>query len=362
MKLFQMLEQCFARWTESCGLGFCLLDQNDEVLLRTGECPLPEADLLADFRGDSSPCIKDNGFSLFHVADGDENAYVLVVSGPDKKAAEIGPLSVCQAESLIAASGAKSDRREFFQEMLLGHMSDGELEKQARRHHVSVSAPRVVMIIETQKPQDSGIHSVIRTVMGSRTRDHFISIEENMTVVLRELDGRKKGQDTDETAYMLVGALNTEAMVKARVSYSNPFDHLGGCPLAYRQALAAMEIGKIFNAELSVTGYAHLGIGRLIYQLPKDICETFVNDILQAESLESLDEETLHIIRTFFDNNLNLSETARQLYVHRNTLVYRFEKLQKKYGLDLRTFEDALSFKLAMLVSDYLAYTTRHGL
>ena len=112
-----------------------------------------------------------------------------------------------------------------------------------------------------------------------------------------------------------------------------------------------LRLGKIFYAERNVFGYRTLGIGRLIYQLPVSICEMFIEEIFGDESLDSIDGETLAIIRTFFENNLNLSETSRQLYVHRNTLVYRFEKIQKKFGLDLRTFEDAMTFKLAMLVS-----------
>lgn len=103
-------------------------------------------------------------------------------------------------------------------------------------------------------------------------------------------------------------------------------------------------------------GYRKLGIGRLIYQLPEEVCEMFIEEIFDGESLDAIDGETLRIIRTFFENNLNLSETSRQLYVHRNTLVYRFEKIQKRFGLDLRSFEDALTFKIAMLVSGYLRY------
>ena len=115
------------------------------------------------------------------------------------------------------------------------------------------------------------------------------------------------------------------------------------------------------DGDKNVFGYNRLGIGRLIYQLPTQVCDMFVGEIFGEESLDSIDDETLNIIRTFFENNLNLSETSRQLYVHRNTLVYRFEKLQKRFGLDIRTFEDALAFKLAMMVSDYITYSRNHG-
>lgn len=148
--------------------------------------------------------------------------------------------------------------------------------------------------------------------------------------------------------------LGAEAMTQAWVAYSNTADDLRELSSAYKEARTALEIGKIFYAERAVFGYRTLGIGRLIYQLPVSICEMFIEEIFGDESLDSIDGETLAIIRTFFENNLNLSETSRQLYVHRNTLVYRFEKIQKKFGLDLRTFEDAMTFKLAMLVAGYL--------
>ena len=151
--------------------------------------------------------------------------------------------------------------------------------------------------------------------------------------------------------------LNTEVMTSAWVSYSNIAEDINGLATAYQEAKTAMEVGKIFYPHNNVFGYNQLGIGRLIYQLPVEICEMFIDEYFKEETLDSIDEETLTTIRTFFENNLNLSETSRQLYVHRNTLVYRFEKLQKKFGLDIRTFEDALTFKLAMMVVDYVKYS-----
>ena len=152
----------------------------------------------------------------------------------------------------------------------------------------------------------------------------------------------------------------TEAMTSAWVAYSNLAEDISRLPDAYKEAHTALEVGKIFYADKNVFGYNQLGIGRLIYQLPISICEMFIDEIFKEETLDSIDEETLITIRTFFENNLNLSETSRQLYVHRNTLVYRFEKLQRKFGLDIRAFEDALTFKLAMMVVDYIKYSKNH--
>ena len=186
-----------------------------------------------------------------------------------------------------------------------------------------------------------------------RTRDFITALDDSGIIVVRELQSTESYEELDGIACMLVDMLNTEAMTSAWVSYSNVADDIMELSDAYKEARTALEVGKIFYADKNVFGYNRLGIGRLIYQLPTQVCNMFVGEIFGEESLESIDDETLNIIRTFFENNLNLSETSRQLYVHRNTLVYRFEKLQKRFGLDIRTFEDALAFKLAMMVSDY---------
>ena len=356
MKREQLLEQNLNKWTAISGLAFVLLDEEDNPVVSTGTMSLPDKKVIEDFRDADADTLCSGACSLFHIKEGRDLLYILAVSGPEEKTSLIGPLAVCQVESLLAASSSKNDKNRFLQEILLGHVTGKELEQQARHFHITMDASRILLLIETSQSQDSGIHSIIRTVLGSRTRDHLIPMSDNTCAVLREADAKTGLEETDSLAHMLVGTLNTEAMVKARVSYSNAFMDLSLAGRAHQEAVSAMEIGRIFSADRHVSGYAHLGIGRLIYQLPKDICEIFVDEILQAESLDSLDEETLNIIRTFFDNNLNLSETSRQLYVHRNTLVYRFEKLEKKYGLDIRSFEDALLFKLAMLVSDYLFY------
>ena len=155
---------------------------------------------------------------------------------------------------------------------------------------------------------------------------------------------------------MLVDMLNTEAMTSAWVSYSNIGDDLKQLPDAYKEARTALEVGKIFYTGKNVFGYNRLGIGRLIYQLPVNLCKIFIEEIFGDNVPMDLDEETLNTLNKFFENNLNVSETSRQLFVHRNTLVYRIEKIQKSTGLDLRSFDDALTFKIALMVVNYMKY------
>ena len=228
---------------------------------------------------------------------------------------------------------------------------------QAKKLRVSSTSSRAVFLVETRQEKDEHALATIKNIFSARTKDFITSIDDTGIIVVHELSSTETEEDLENIAFMLVDMLGTEAMTQAWVSYSNMADDLKQLSNAYKEARTAMEIGKIFYSERNVFSYRRLGIGRLIYQLPVSICEMFIQEIFGEESLDSIDSETLAIIRTFFENNLNLSETSRQLYVHRNTLVYRFEKIQKKFGLDLRTFEDALTFKLAMLVTSYVTYT-----
>ena len=242
------------------------------------------------------------------------------------------------------------------QNLLLGSYSEVDAFNRAKKLHITTTVRRAVFLVETKQSKDENALATIRNIFAAKTRDFITAIDDSGIIILRELQPSEDYSDLDEIAHMLVDMLNTEAMTSAWVSYSNIADDLKQLPDAYKEARTALEVGKIFYTGKNVFGYNRLGIGRLIYQLPVEICEMFIDEFFKEETLDSIDDETLATIRTFFENNLNLSETSRQLYVHRNTLVYRFEKLQKKFGLDIRTFEDALTFKLAMMVVNYIKY------
>ena len=209
--------------------------------------------------------------------------------------------------------------------------------------------------METKQHKDENALATIRNIFSARTRDFITALDDSGIIVVRELQSTESYEELDGIACMLVDMLNTEAMTSAWVSYSNVAVDIMELSDAYKEARTALEVGKIFYADKNVFGYNRLGIGRLIYQLPTQVCNMFVGEIFGEESLESIDDETLNIIRTFFENNLNVSETSRKLFVHRNTLVYRLEKIKKITGLDLREFDHAIIFKVALMVRKYLA-------
>lgn len=350
------LQKCMEDWKQISGLDFCLLSEDNSVFVATGERRIPSAGKLEDFRNGDALCTANASCCLYKVLDRDELLYILIVWGSGESTSTIGELAVCQIRSLIEAYSEKNDKNAFMQKLLLGSYSEVEAFNRAKKLHISSSCQRAVFLVETRQAGDEHALTMIRNIFSARTHDFITSVDDKGIIIVRELVSTETYENLEATAHMLVDMLGAEAMTQAWVAYSNVANGLRDLANAYKEARMALEIGKIFYSERNVFGYRKLGIGRLIYQLPEEVCEMFIEEIFDGESLDVIDGETLNIIRTFFENNLNLSETSRQLYVHRNTLVYRFEKIQKRFGLDLRSFEDALTFKIAMLVSGYLRY------
>ena len=359
MKLLQILQKCLEDWKNISHLDFCLVNLDNTIYISTCDRALPSEEKLEEFKEDEALCISNMNCRLYKVTESHQLQYILIVWGNSEAASTIGELAVCQIESILESYAEKNDKNAFMQKLLLGDYTDVEAFNRARKLHISSSARRAVFLVETRQSKDEHALATIKNIFSARTHDFITSIDNRGIIVVRELTSTETYDDLENIAHMLVDMLGTEAMTQAWVAYSNTANDLKDLSNAYKEARTALEIGKIFYAERNVFGYRTLGIGRLLYQLPVSICEMFIQEIFGDESLDSIDGETLAIIRTFFENNLNLSETSRQLYVHRNTLVYRFEKIQKRFGLDLRTFEDAMTFKLAMLVSRYLRYQNR---
>ena len=359
MSIQRNLQKCMEDWKQISGLDFCLLSEDNSVFVATGERRIPSAGKLENFRNGDALCTANASCCLYKVMDRDELLYILIVWGSGESTSTIGELAVCQIRSLIEAYSEKNDKNAFMQKLLLGSYSEVETFNRAKKLHISSSCQRAVFLVETRQAGDEHALTMIRNIFSARTHNFITSVDDRGIIIVRELVSTETYENLEATAHMLVDMLGAEAMTQAWVAYSNVANGLRDLANAYKEARMALEIGKIFYSERNVFGYRKLGIGRLIYQLPEEVCEMFIEEIFDGESLEVIDGETLNIIRTFFENNLNLSETSRQLYVHRNTLVYRFEKIQKRFGLDLRTFEDAMTFKLAMLVSRYLRYQNR---
>ena len=294
------------------------------------------------------------GYHFFKVIVENETEYILLVKAASDEAYMVGRLTVCQIRNLVLANRELSDKNNLMQNILLGNMLVVDMYNKAKKLHIE-QAKRLVYVIEVDGRKDTVILETVKNLFADRSKDFVTELDEQNIILIKDAE-TMSGEDEEELlAKTIVDNLHAEAMVKVRVGYGNVVDKLPDIAKSYQEAKMALEVGSIFYVENETISYSRLGIGRLIYQLPMSLCEMFIKEIFGEIEL-NLDEETLVTIQRFFENNLNISETARQLYIHRNTLVYRLERLQKMIGLDIRVFEDAMTFKIAMMVIAHMDY------
>ena len=231
-----------------------------------------------------------------------------------------------------------------------------QIYNRAKKLHIETDVKRIVFIIETKTEKDTNALETVRTLFSSKTKDFITAVDEKNIILVKEIKPSETYEDMRKTAKVIVDMLNTEAMSSVNVAYGTIVNEIKEVSRSYKEAKLALDVGKIFYSDRKIIAYSNLGIGRLIYQLPLPLCKMFIKEIFDGKSPDEFDEETLTTINKFFENSLNVSETSRQLYIHRNTLVYRLDKLQKSTGLDLRVFEDAITFKIALMVVKYMKY------
>lgn len=293
---------------------------------------------------------------LLKVLDDGDVGYVLVARGMNDDVYMVGKIAVCQLQNLVIAYKERLDRNSFFQNLLLDNLLLVDIYNRAKKLHIEVTCPRAVFLVETKQEKDGIVAELLKGMFTSQSGDYITAVDESNVILIKSLEIDTSHEELLGIAETIVAMMNTEAMINVTVSFGTIVQELKSVSKSYKEAKMALDVGKIFYAEKTVVAYSTLGIGRLIYQLPINLCEIFIEEVFGENILNSLDEETLNTINKFFENNLNVSETSRQLFVHRNTLVYRIEKIQKSTGLDLRNFDDALTFKIAMMVVNYMKY------
>lgn len=293
---------------------------------------------------------------LLKIVDEGENLYVLVARGMSDDVYMVGKIAVCQIQNLAIAYKERFDRNNFFQNLLLDNLLLVDIYNRAKKLHIEVTVPRAVFLVETRLEKDGIVTELLKGMFSSQTGDYITAVDESSVILIKALEADEGPEVLERVADTIVAMMNAEAMLNVKVAYGTVVQELKDVSKSYKEAKMALDVGKIFYAEKNVIAYSTLGIGRLIYQLPVNLCRIFIEEIFGENVPADLDEETLTTINKFFENNLNVSETSRQLFVHRNTLVYRLEKIQKSTGLDLRNFDDALTFKIALMVVSYMKY------
>ena len=335
-------------------LGIC--DTEGKVLASTfTDAEESESSILAfvDSPADSQVI---QGYQFFKVFDENQLEYILLAKGASDDVYMVGKLAAFQIQNLLVAYKERFDKDNFIKNLLLDNLLLVDIYNRAKKLHIDTDVKRVVYIIETYNEKDVNALETVRSLFASKTKDFITAVDEKNIILVKEVRQGESYTELDKTANMILDMLNTEAMTKVRVAYGTVINDIKEVSRSYKEAKMALDVGKIFYASKNVIAYSNLGIGRLIYQLPIPLCKMFIREVFDGKSPDEFDEETLTTINKFFENSLNVSETSRQLYIHRNTLVYRLDKLQKSTGLDLRVFEDAITFKIALMVAKYMKY------
>lgn len=342
--------------SEIAKIGLILYDEKGKQVAATAAIEQDLSSAVESFAESMAESQMLSGFHFFKVVVEHDTEYILLVKADNDEAYMVGRLTVCQIRNLVMANREQSDKNNLMQNILLGNMLMVDIYNKAKKLHIE-KASRLVYVIEVEGRKDSVMVELVKNLFADRKRDFVTELDEQNIILIKDAT-HMDDEAMLRLAKTIVDNLHSEAMVKVRVGYGNVTDVLPDIAKSYQEAKMALEVGSIFYAEDETISYGQLGIGRLIYQLPMSLCEMFIKEIFGERDLD-LDDETLITIQKFFENSLNISETARQLYIHRNTLVYRLERLEKLIGLDIRKFEDAMTFKIAMMVIAHMKYQSQ---
>ena len=337
-------------------IDLCVLDMEGQTLASTEAQPENFGGEVAAFISSPADSQVVHGYQFFKVFDENQLEYILLAKGSSDDVYMVGKMASFQLTSLLTAYKERFDKDNFIKNLLLDNLLLVDIYNRAKKLHIDTEVRRVVFIVETNRDKDGNELERIRGIFGGKTKDFVTAVDEKNIIVVKEVGENEGYEEMNKTAEVIVNLFRSDSDSDVHVAYGTIVGEIKEVSRSYKEARMALDVGKIFFEEKDVIAYSTLGIGRLIYQLPIPLCKMFIKEIFDGKSPDEFDEETLTTINKFFENSLNVSETSRQLYIHRNTLVYRLDKLQKATGLDLRVFEDAITFKIALMVVKYMKY------
>ncbi|MBO5474172.1 MAG: helix-turn-helix domain-containing protein [Lachnospiraceae bacterium] len=352
----QILQNTIEGLKSIARVELCVMDIDGKAVAMTDDEMEKGGKSAAEFAKSPADSQEIQGYQYFKIYDEQQLEYILIAAGVGEDVYMIGKMVAFQIQNLLVAYKERFDKDNFIKNLLLDNLLLVDIYSRAKKLHIQTDVKRVALIIETDNAKDSNVLETIRTYFGSNSKDFITAVDENNVIVVKDLSEGEGVREIDRAAASIVAFLQKEDFKDVRIAYGTIVSEIKEVSRSYKEAKMALDVGKIFFDERDVIAYSELGIGRLIYQLPIPLCKMFIKEIFDGKSPDDFDEETLTTINKFFENSLNVSETSRQLFIHRNTLVYRLDKLQKSTGLDLRVFEDAITFKIALMVVKYMKY------
>jgi len=302
----------------------------------------------------TSDAITSGGYTYKPIGSGSKWEYIVFIEGEDKFAEKMATVLAVSLSNIKNLYDEKYDKSSFIKNIILDNILPSDIYIKSKELRFNAEETRVVFLIKFHSKSDVLSFDMVQNIFPDKNKDYVISTGEQDIVLVKEIKPSTDIKEIEKVAKGIADTLNSEFYTKVSIGIGTVVDNIKDLARSYKEAQVALEVGKVFDTEKNIISYENLGIGRLIYQLPTTLCEMFLQEVFKNGSLDALDRETLMTIQCFFENNLNVSETSRKLFVHRNTLVYRLEKIRKLTGLDLREFDHAITFKVALMVKRYL--------
>ena len=307
-------------------IDFCVMDTDGKSLASTFSEQENYVEEVISFVESPADSQVVQGYQFFKIFDEHQLEYILLANGGSDDVYMVGKIAAFQIQNLLVAYKERFDKDNFIKNLLLDNLLLVDIYNRAKKLHIDTEVRRVIFIIETKHEKDTNALDNVRNLLGNRTRDFVTAVDEKNIIVVKELEPNDGHTELEKIAENMYTLLKEDGEEDVLIAYGTVVNDIKEVSKSYKEAKLALDVGKIFFSERSVIAYSALGIGRLIYQLPIPLCKMFIREIFEGKSPDDFDEETLTTINKFFENNLNVSETSRQLYIHRNTLVYRLDK------------------------------------
>ncbi len=354
----QVLQSTIEGVKDISHLDVCVMDAGGREVASTQPVFQAAAAAIPEFAASPADSQSAGPFQFFKVFDENQLEYILVINGSSDSTLMVGRMAAFQLQGLLGAFKEHYDKDSFIKNLLLDNLLLIDIYERAKKLRIPASSPRVVLLIEVnrEKGKDRDVLSRLQEMLGMGSSDYVTQVDENSIVIVHHTENDKGEDALENYAQGVMRHLQESGIADVRIAYGTVVNELKELSHSFKEARMALDVSRIFFEDKQIIAYNQLGIGRLIYQLPLPLCRMFIREIFKDKRPDDFDEETLTTISKFFENNLNVSETSRQLFIHRNTLVYRLDKLLKSTGLDLRVFEDAITFKIALMVVKYMKY------